>query len=278
MTVIGKASGMLAIRRGFSFRPPEAIPVITVPKYLETSIKSHRAEMNVRVDKIYRQRASQGNRNIPVITSSKNMKLNHFYGQTYPKGHRGQESIPLISAGWKRMKYRNDEITFKAYADNPYFNEEKIKNTSSQVNSFAELGLSDEACAAIKELRLTKPTYIQEQAIPEILTSKNIICTADTGSGKTIAYLAPLIQMIKRRKVNLSPEEHVAGKAPYALIVVPSRELAEQVGNIALKIGKICGVGVATMIGGAPKYLTHTGYDIVVTTIGLINNHVKNRK
>src|ERR1700712_669891 len=144
-------------------------------------------------------------------------------------------------------------MRFHIYGSNP----SKVVTESSEdsLPTFESLGLTTNICDAIHSMGITEPTSIQMAAIPSILDYKNVICSAETGSGKTIAYLAPIIQMIREYK-ELKGEQ-TSTHFPKCLIAVPSRELAEQVGQVAHHLGCYCGVGVATMIGGIPKHLTH---------------------
>jgi len=156
-------------------------------------------------------------------------------------------------------------MQFHIYDKNP----SKIeKYPNKQSPSFESLGLNSTICEAIQLLGISEPTAIQSGAIPSILDYKNVICSAETGSGKTIAYLAPIIQMIRDFKQLKS--EQTNKMYPRGLVVVPSRELAQQVGRVAQHLGTYCGIGVAVMIGGIPQHLTHTGMDLVISTIGLV--------
>lgn len=81
---------------------------------------------------------------------------------------------------------------------------------------FSKLGLSDPIVKAVTELGYETPTPIQEKAIPVILTGKNLIAAAQTGTGKTASFVLPIIQM-------LSEEQHtVRRKRIRALILVPT--------------------------------------------------------
>lgn len=261
----------LILKRSYAFVPPKPLPVITVPKYLEASVKSHEARQSSRLEDLYRKRATQGNRKIPVITSIKRPKLNHYYGQMYPRTRRGQESVPLASAGWRRLKYRNDEIVFRPFANNPALRQEAYNKRDADVE-FVDI-VDEDVCQRLQAMGIKHPTKIQAEAIPTILSGKHVVCSAETGSGKTIAYLAPLFQMLSStRPVDAGSSSR---RSPRAIIVAPSRELAEQIGQVALKLTKQSNVGVATMIGGTPKHLEHTGYDVIITTVGLIEEHHK---
>ena len=156
-------------------------------------------------------------------------------------------------------------------------NPSKIMRISSEdsVPNFESLGLTTNICDAIHSMSIREPTAIQMATIPSILDYKNVLCCAETGSGKTIAYLAPIIQMIRQYK-ELKGEQ-TSTHFPKGLVTVPSRELAEQVGKVAQILGSYCGVGVATMIGGIPKHLTHSGKDLIVSTIGLVQPLIAKR-
>ena len=140
--------------------------------------------------------------------------------------------------------------------------------------SFKSLGLKDNIVHSIFRIfnnRVEVPSSIQYGAIPLILQNKNVIFTSETGSGKTIAYLAPIIQMIEDYKINFA---YNLKRSPLGLVILPSRELTEQVGKVALELCLNTNVGVATMIGGLPKHIQHTGLDLVISTIGLVESHI----
>lgn len=143
--------------------------------------------------------------------------------------------------------------------------------------SFDSLGLGQNLTQSIYDTvnsgQSIFPSTIQSAVIPLLLRYRNVVFSAETGSGKTIAYLAPLIQLIQQTKVVNSNRNR---KCPFGLIVLPSRELTEQVGDVAKQLCANTDVGVATMIGGLPKHLHQTGIDLVITTIGIIESHLNN--
>ncbi|KAK4190751.1 ATP-dependent RNA helicase dbp-9 [Podospora australis] len=89
--------------------------------------------------------------------------------------------------------------------------------------SFAELGLDPRLVQAVAKLGFEKPTLVQRKAIPLALQGQDVLCKAKTGSGKTAAYVLPVISSVLRRKTT-DPTPFTAG-----LILVPTRELADQV-------------------------------------------------
>mgnify|MGYP005680961069 FL=1 len=130
--------------------------------------------------------------------------------------------------------------------------------------SFNNLGLSAALLKSIHEKGYSKPSEIQEQAIPEILKGNDILAGAQTGTGKTAAFALPLLNRLqnaesKRRRVRV-------------LVLVPTRELASQVGesfrdygsNLRFKTSTLYGgVSINTQIDKLKK-----GVDIVVATPG----------
>src|SRR5437879_531494 len=110
--------------------------------------------------------------------------------------------------------------------------------------NFTELGLSSRAAVALEALGFTEPTEIQEKTIPVILSGRDLMASAETGSGKTAAYALPIIQGI-----NGSSE-----RKPRVLILVPTRELALQVESQFKRFSNNSGMRTVTIYGG-------TGYE-----------------
>jgi len=127
---------------------------------------------------------------------------------------------------------------------------------------FSDLKLNKALYAALEEMDLVHPTPIQIQSFPIITSGKDIIGIAQTGTGKTIAYLLPLIRDIGYAKDD----------KPRILIIVPTRELVVQVANEAEKLTKHMTVRVIGVYGGTnihtQKLLCMDGSDIVVATPG----------
>ena len=95
--------------------------------------------------------------------------------------------------------------------------------------AFSSLGLDDRLLKAVRESAFTKPTPIQERAIPAILAGRDIFGCAQTGTGKTAAFALPIMQMLENSGSYPRPLQF------RALILAPTRELAEQIGaNISI--------------------------------------------
>src|SRR2546426_10962143 len=128
---------------------------------------------------------------------------------------------------------------------------------------FTSLGLAPELLRAVAEEGYEQPTPIQLEAIPLALAGRDLIGSAQTGTGKTAAFMLPILQRLAQRG---------ASPALRALILVPTRELAEQVLQSARACGRHLPVGGAAVYGGVgmepqPRALRH-GVDIVVATPG----------
>lgn len=131
--------------------------------------------------------------------------------------------------------------------------------------SFSKLGLSDPIVKAVADLAYAEPTAIQKQAIPVVLSGKNLIAAAQTGTGKTASFVLPLLEM-------LNTDRKLRGKRIRALILVPTRELAVQVESSINQYSKYLTLTSMAMYGGvdaAPqKQRLIWGVDIIVATPG----------
>ena len=136
---------------------------------------------------------------------------------------------------------------------------------------FEDLPISDDIKRAVIEMGFEEPSPIQSQSIPVILSGKDVIGQAQTGTGKTAAFSIPLLEMI-------NPEE----KSVQAVVLCPTRELAIQVSTEIRKIGKYMhGIKSLPVYGGQPierqiKALK-SGVQIVIGTPGRVIDHI-NRK
>jgi superfamily II DNA/RNA helicase len=130
--------------------------------------------------------------------------------------------------------------------------------------SFADLGLSDQLLRAIAESGYSDPTPIQRQAIPSVLMMRDLIGIAQTGTGKTAAFVLPMIDILS--------EGRSRARMPRSLILEPTRELAMQVSENFEKYGKYQNLNMALLIGGTNmadqiKKL-EKGVDVLIATPG----------
>ncbi len=134
---------------------------------------------------------------------------------------------------------------------------------------FAALGIAESILKILDQLKLTQPTPIQEQAIPAGIAGDDVVGIAQTGTGKTYAFGIPMIQRLAQ----------FPGKK--GLIVLPTRELALQVNESLMKIGRGFGLKTAVLIGGASMKLQlqdlHRNPHIVIGTPGRINDHLEQK-
>jgi len=139
---------------------------------------------------------------------------------------------------------------------------------------FSSLGLSEPLLRAISDLNFEKPTPIQLKAIPAVLSGKDVIAIAQTGTGKTACFALPLLKSLNgqpKTKVN-----HIR-----SLILTPTRELAIQVSDAVSKYGKYLSLKTAVVYGGVsinPQMMRlRSGADILVATPGrLLDLYNKN--
>jgi ATP-dependent RNA helicase RhlE len=131
--------------------------------------------------------------------------------------------------------------------------------------SFKDLGLSDALVKAVEEKGYTKPTSIQQKAIPVILEGKDILASAQTGTGKTAGFTLPILQY-------LSETKHPKYRPLRVLVLTPTRELAAQVHDNVREYSKYVNVKSAVVFGGvkaASQIATlRQGVDILVATPG----------
>ena len=136
---------------------------------------------------------------------------------------------------------------------------------------FLKLGLSNPIVQAIDELGYTAPTPVQKQAIPIILSGKDLIATAQTGTGKTAAFVLPLLTLLKKEKKE-NKERTLRGKRIRALILTPTRELAVQVAANIEQYSKHVNLSSMAVYGGVDsepqKQRLIKGVDILVATPG----------
>jgi ATP-dependent RNA helicase DeaD len=132
---------------------------------------------------------------------------------------------------------------------------------------FATLGLRDELLAALDDLGYEEPTPIQRETIPLLLTGRDLLGQAATGTGKTAAFALPALQMIDASR-----------RVPQVLVLVPTRELAVQVSEAMFRYGRELGVKVVPVFGGQPiqrqLQALDRGVHVVVATPGRALDHI----
>ena len=135
--------------------------------------------------------------------------------------------------------------------------------------SFSHLGLSEKVLAAVAAAGYKTPTPIQDQAIPHVLARRDVLGIAQTGTGKTAAFVLPMLTMLEQGRAR--------ARMPRTLILEPTRELAAQVEESFAKYGANHKLNVALLIGGVSfddqdAKLTR-GVDVLIATPGRLLDH-----
>lgn len=136
------------------------------------------------------------------------------------------------------------------------------------MDSFKDLGINSEIEKVINKNGISKPTKVQERTIPDILLGKDVVAQAQTGTGKTLAFLLPMIQNmdLARREVQ-------------GLIITPTRELALQITNEAKKLTEAKDIKILAVYGGqdveAQIRKLKNGVHLVIATPGRLLDHIR---
>src|SRR5262245_58542299 len=134
---------------------------------------------------------------------------------------------------------------------------------------FKALGLHASLVQAVREMRYAQPTPIQAEAIPAILGGRDLIATAQTGTGKTAAFLLPILHQL----LGL-PQGMTRG-----LIISPTRELAQQIDDVCLGLAYHTPLRVGLLVGGTPmgpqEKALRAGVELVVATPGRLLDHMR---
>lgn len=140
------------------------------------------------------------------------------------------------------------------------------------MSDFLNYGFDERLIRALEEIGFKVPTPIQALAIPQILNRSDLIASAQTGTGKTGAFILPILQLLA--------SQNSRGKGPFILVLVPTRELAVQVFGEAKKFGKFLPqIKTVCIYGGVPyppqKRALASRCDIIVATPGRLIDHME---
>jgi superfamily II DNA/RNA helicase len=135
------------------------------------------------------------------------------------------------------------------------------------VNNFNDFNLNSNICKAIELCGYTTPTPVQAKAIPEILAGRDVVVSAQTGTGKTAAFVLPAMHDLGEQAV---------------LILTPTRELASQITKAADTYGKFMRFNIVSLVGGMPYHNQirdlARGADIIVATPGRLMDHIEQKR
>src|SRR5436305_1468879 len=134
---------------------------------------------------------------------------------------------------------------------------------------FKSLGLHPTLVRAVREMNYTEPTPIQAEAIPAILSGRDLIATAQTGTGKTAAFLLPVLQHLLALPLG----------ATQALVITPTRELAQQIDDVLLGLAYHTQLRAGLLVGGTAmgpqEKALRAGVELLVATPGRLLDHMR---
>ncbi|KAG7665426.1 PRP28 [[Candida] subhashii] len=158
----------------------------------------------------------------------------------------------------------------------------KGQDIPNPLRTWKESNLSQELIDLINKFGYENPTPVQRATIPLSLSKRDVVGVAETGSGKTLAFLIPLLNYLLSVDENYLKFEHHQGanhNQPLGLILTPTRELAQQITQVANQFGKILGFNVICIIGGHGYQETinqvENGVHIIVATPGRLVDSIE---
>ncbi|XP_003488593.1 probable ATP-dependent RNA helicase DDX28 isoform X1 [Bombus impatiens] len=224
--------------------------------YARAVVKIRRKGNDVANNEVKREKTKT-----PIIKCKKQM-YDFYEGDKFSK-----EKPILASQSWKNRKSKGDH--FFIY---PYNND--VVETNEEVGSetFQDLDVNASLCNNLEDLNIYEPLEIQKLGIPKIFQECNVLIAAETGCGKTLAYLLPLITKIVLWK---QKEEQRSINTPLGLIVTPSRELTVQIGLQLIKLSKHLNIKTKIVTGGRTKRIISDppvgNIDILVCSFGVVS-------
>jgi superfamily II DNA/RNA helicase len=152
------------------------------------------------------------------------------------------------------------------------------KNATSPVANFSDFALDPKILKAVAEQGYTQATPIQAKAIPIVLEGRDVMGAAQTGTGKTAAFMLPIIQrLLPQANTSTSPARHPIR----ALILTPTRELSDQVAENASLYAKFTNLRTAVVFGGVDikpqTALLRSGVEILIATPGRLLDHITSK-
>ncbi|MDO4436874.1 MAG: DEAD/DEAH box helicase [Coriobacteriaceae bacterium] len=141
--------------------------------------------------------------------------------------------------------------------------------------TFADLGLSEDVLAAVRDMGYTEPTPVQAASIPHALDGEDVLAAAQTGTGKTAAFLLPTMNNLPHVPRSRGRKGDAA-QGPLMLVVTPTRELAQQIEAVCTAVAKRTGHRSVTVVGGVSynpqKEKLRRGCDILIATPGRLED------
>lgn len=244
--------------------------VIRIPRYMQERVENVKQTRGK--NKINTIKAGK------LLIQSKNPVLNQSVGYILGKF----EEPSLSSKGWKHNKSFGDYFCINNIRSVAPFVAGNQKEDDEQTTSgtFQNLRICKELVEALDTINITHPTTVQLQTIPKVMKGHNILCAAETGSGKTLSYLLPIINKLQADKESDMHSDNV--KKVSTVVLVPSRELAEQVAAVSRTLCSPFGMLTRTVGGGRGvghiKMVFKKGSpDILVATPGSLVKALRRR-
>ena len=129
-------------------------------------------------------------------------------------------------------------------------------NAPAPALTFVDSGLPDYLLDSLNR-KFSSPTPIQAQALPIALSGDNMVGIGQTGSGKTLAFLLPAFLHIQKERTRLGKEAGAGGGGPLVLVLAPTRELAQQINDVARQFRNVTKIRTVCCIGGEGRYVSY---------------------
>lgn len=244
------------------------------------------------------ERPAYGDRNERPAYNRGERSERPAFGDRAPRGDRpsygDRNDRPSRNFGGDRPRYNKDEAPRRSASDFYPAKDEKARftpeedvvlerleaqaTTAADVDgvTFADLGLGDNICRQLASMGAAAPFAIQAATIPDVLAGKDVLGRGKTGSGKTIAFGSPVVERLME---NNGGKDRKQGRAPRALIMAPTRELAMQIDRTVQPIARSVGLFTTTIFGGVPQHKQvmslRRGVDIIIATPGRLEDLVE---
>lgn len=237
--------------------------VIRIPRRVQERIENLKQMQSKKFDKLPTVKPGR------LLIKSKNPQLNQSVAYTLGKF----EQPVLTSKSWKSNRALGDYFSINSIQSAPPFvpkhKNEGDDGASASKKTFHCFNICPELVETLQSQNVIHPTTVQLQTIPKILKGRNIICAAETGSGKTLTYLLPIVHRLQQDALTDSD------RSIRAVVIVPSRELAEQVTLVARSVGQRFGLVVKVAGGGRgvgtiKAAFAHGQPDVLVSTPGAL--------
>ncbi|MET0991872.1 MAG: DEAD/DEAH box helicase [Lacisediminihabitans sp.] len=188
------------------------------------------------------------------------------------------DRAPRRDSDYYPAKHDTKSASFAAHEDVVLERlEAKIITADDAVGkTWKDLGIGDNMTRQLTAMGAATPFPIQAATIPDVLSGKDVLGRGKTGSGKTIAFGAPLVERLME---NEGGKNRKPGRKPRALILAPTRELAMQIDRTVQPIARSVGLFTTTIVGGVPQFkqvsTLQRGVDIVIATPGRVEDLVE---